>query len=52
MATTETLILRFDAEMRRMEDEMQNFRQQLIQRQENFFRGSSRWLKNLILINN
>jgi len=28
---------RFDAEMRRMEDEMNNFRSQLIQRQDNFF---------------
>jgi len=32
---------RFDAEMRRMEDEMQNFRTQLIQRQENFFQDKS-----------
>ncbi|XP_021944508.1 heat shock protein beta-1 isoform X2 [Folsomia candida] len=32
---------RFDAEMRRMEDEMSNFRTQLIQRQENFFSNKS-----------
>jgi len=31
---------RFDAEMRRMEDEMNSFRTQLITRQENFFRGN------------
>jgi len=32
---------RFDAEMRRMEDEMSNFRTQLLQRQDNFFNKSS-----------
>lgn len=32
---------RFDAEMRRMEDEMSNFRNQLLQRQDNFFNKSS-----------
>jgi len=31
---------RFDAEMRRMEDEMSNFRNQLLQRQDNFFNKS------------
>jgi len=31
---------RFDAEMRRMEDEMSNFRTQLLQRQDNFFNKS------------
>ncbi|CAG7836072.1 unnamed protein product [Allacma fusca] len=32
---------RFDAEMRRMEDEMSNFRNQLLQRQDNFFKNTS-----------
>jgi len=32
---------RFDAEMRRMEDEMGNFRSQLLQRQDNFFNKSA-----------
>ncbi|ODM92055.1 Heat shock protein beta-1 [Orchesella cincta] len=32
---------RFDAEMRRMEDEMNNFRTQLLQRQDQFFKSSS-----------
>jgi len=32
---------RFDAEMRRMEDEMNNFRTQLLQRQDQFFKTSS-----------
>jgi len=32
---------RFDAEMRRMEDEMTNFRSQLLQRQDHFFKNSS-----------
>jgi HSP20 family molecular chaperone IbpA len=32
---------RFDAEMRRMEDEMSNFRTQLLQRQDNFFSSST-----------
>jgi len=32
---------RFDAEMRRMEDEMNSFRSQLIQRQDNFFNKPS-----------
>jgi len=32
---------RFDAEMRRMEDEMNNFRTQLLQRQDHFFKNSS-----------
>jgi len=31
----------FDAEMHRMEDEMNNFRSQLLQRQDNFFNKSS-----------
>lgn len=33
--------------MRRMEDEMQNFRTQLIQRQENFFSNKTRWVTSL-----
>jgi len=37
---------RFDAEMRRMEDEMNNFRSQLIQRQDNFFNKPASFLSD------
>jgi len=37
---------RFDAEMQRMENEMQNFRTQLLSRQDNFFNTSSSFLSS------
>lgn len=40
---------RFDAEMRRMEDEMNSFRSQLLQRQDNFFNKPSSFLSDDLL---
>jgi HSP20 family molecular chaperone IbpA len=40
---------RFDAEMRRMEEEMNSFRSQLLQRQDNFFNKPSSFLSDDLL---